>query len=255
MGAFGAIHIGAELGITSVAFSPQASLDPQYNIGASWRPVYEKTLHDFVCFKSNILEGKCSESQIYLFYDFNNALDRKYAKAIIEKCNKCISFNITWGGHACSGTVNHYYRIKNIILEILSGTFNPRSFRKKYFSLYDPLANIKFNGFKYFKYLCKLISDQEFYILLNIMNGNSYRELLVKVLRNIEKHYPDKIYEIIPIITDNKASVLYAESPEEARLFQTNLLDRIEICSLFYFNRKRYARVAELWENKNRDAG
>ena len=34
---------------------------------------------------------------------------------IIKHYNNCISFNIPWGGHACSGSINCIYKIKRII--------------------------------------------------------------------------------------------------------------------------------------------
>ncbi|MBQ9536895.1 MAG: hypothetical protein IJU79_03790 [Desulfovibrionaceae bacterium] len=39
MGGFGAIHIGLELGITSIAFSPQATLTKEFGVHYSWYEV------------------------------------------------------------------------------------------------------------------------------------------------------------------------------------------------------------------------
>ena len=97
MGGFGAIHFGLELGIISVAFSPQATLDDKFDIADNWKKAYDYAIFKYKSFKNNIKDKNYSLAPIYLFYDGTHILDRKHAVYIIKKFNNCISFNIPWG--------------------------------------------------------------------------------------------------------------------------------------------------------------
>lgn len=246
MGGFGALHIGAELGITSIAFSPQATLDDTLYMDPPWRRALEYAKHINGKFESNIVNGKCRHSKIYIFYDSKNILDIKHALYIIKKCHNCISFNIPYSGHACTETINKFYRIKQIIIEIIHGEFNPKLFRINFFKNYNILHNKKLNAFDYFFYICNIIKNKNINIELSMRNRNTYRELCIAVLHLVETHYSSYIYDVIKCMCDDKyilknaylhdRYLTFLNKKEE--LILNNKYERLLICVIFLFNRK-----------------
>lgn len=251
MGGFGAIHIGAELEVTSVAFSPQATLSDELYMDPPWRRALEYAKFINGDFRSNIVNGKCKNSKIYLFYDGRHILDIKHALYIIKNCNNCISFNIPYSGHACTGTINNIYRIKNIVMEILNNKFNPELFRKDFFNKYNIEDNKKINAFDFFFYICNIIKKKDIELLLHVRNRKTYRDLCVAVLHLVEIYYNKYIYDVIKCICDDK-KILTNAYMYNSRLTlknQEKILDnkyeRILACIIFLFNRKKY-REAEI---------
>lgn len=197
MGGFGAIHLGAELGITSIAFSPQATLEDEFGITWDWKKISEYSKSHFGFFNSNIINGKCHDSKIYIFYDGRHILDKKHALYIIKKCKNCISFNIPYAGHACTNIVNKYYKIKNIVIDILNGDFDSKKFRKNFFSLYNIYEYKRMNALDYFYFLTNIIHDRDFYITLGCLNKTTYRDLCISLLHIVENKYSNFVDSII----------------------------------------------------------
>lgn len=250
MGGFGAIHFGAVLGITSIAFSPQASLDEEFDIALDWKQVANYAKFYWGSFVSNITNGKCSNSKIYIFYDGRNILDKKQALYIIKNCKKCISFNIPYSGHACTNIINKHYRIKNIIMEIINKNFIPSEFKKSFFKKYNIYEYKRLNGFEYFYYLLDIVKDKDFYMILGIMNYNKYKDLCISILHTIEKKYNNLIDEVITCMINRCEITQHAMNIK--RKLHKNILEneyeRIKICALFYFNRKKYEKALLLYD-------
>lgn len=247
MGGFGAIHFGAELGITCVAFSPQASLEEEFGITDNWKKVAEYAKYHFGHFNSNITNGKCKNSKIYMFYDSKNPLDKNHAAYIIKNCKNCISFNIPKAGHACTNKINKYYRIKKIVMEILDGSFDPYQFRRKFFSEYEFYNFKAMNGIEKFPYLKNIIKDVEFDLSLKKLNADSYKKLCILLLHLIEKKWPQKIDDIITYIcnTDELKKIVLKDKVHRSIL--ENEYDRIMTCGLYYYNRKKYHHAEKLY--------
>lgn len=251
MGGFGAIHLGAELGITSIAFSPQATLEDEFGITWDWKKISEYSKSHFGFFNSNIINGKCNDSKIYIFYDGRHILDKKHALYIIKKCKNCISFNIPYAGHACTNIVNKYYKIKNIVIDILNGDFDSKKFRKNFFSLYNIYEYKRMNALDYFYFLTNIIHDRDFYITLACLNKTTYRDLCISLLHIVENKYSNFVDSIIMCMC-NKDEIIKNAISNTVNIKYKNIeieseSERIMVCALFYYNRKKYTKALVLY--------
>lgn len=250
MGGFGAIHFGAELGVTSVAFSPQVSLEEEFGLAESWKKVAEYTQYHYGTFKSNILDGKCTKAPIYMFYDGSHILDKKHASYIIKHYKNCTAFNIPYGGHACSGSVNHIYRIKRIIIEILNHEFDVEKFRAEFFQNYNKEEQKKESAWSRFKYLYNIVPEHNFYVKLCIIRSKNYFDLCVGVCHILEVNFPEYLEECLSCLVDDKKILSHivnmGKIGERDKLLE-NSYTRKKVCALFYYNRKQYAKAEILY--------
>ena len=243
MGGFGAIHFGLELGITSVAFSPQVTLDNNFNIAENWKKIANYIIFNNGMFKSNIIDKQTSLAPIYLFYDGSHVLDKKHAIYIIKKFKNCISFNIPWGGHACSGKVNKSYGIKKIICEIIEKKFDKQEFKKIFFSNYNIEKNKVISAWSRFKYLYDIINDNDFFVKLGILRTKKYFDLCAGVCNIIEKSFPKKLSECIDCLIDDNKIINHTykiKKENEINFFIENSYERKKVCALFYQKRNQY---------------
>lgn len=250
MGGFGAIHFGAELGVTSIAFSPQATLEEEFGLAESWKKVAEYTKHYYGSFKSNIIDGKCTKAPIYIFYDGSHILDKKHAAYIIKHYKNCTAFNIPYGGHACTGSVNHIYRIKRIIIEILNHEFDAEKFRTEFFQNYNKEERRTESAWGRFKYLYDIVPEHNFYIKLGTIRSKKYFDLCVGVCHTLEVNFPEYLEECLSCLVDDKKILRHivniGKTGEKDRLLE-NSYTRKKVCALFYQNRKQYAKAEILY--------
>lgn len=250
MGGFGAIHFGGELGITSVAFSPQATLEKDFDITEYWMMVSEYTKYHYKTFNSNIIDGKCTKAPIYMFYDGTHVLDKKHALYIIRKYKNCISFNIPYSGHACSSAVNSIYKIKRIIIEVLNHEFNDKKFRIEFFNNYHMDEYRTESAYNLFKYLCDIVYDHNFYVKLGMIRRKKYFDLCTSVCRMIEVGFPTYFEECLTCLSDDNEIVKHIVSMKKMGEYDKlleNSYTRKKICAIFYQNRKKYDQAEYLY--------
>ena len=250
MGGFGAIHFGGELGIASVAFSPQATLEEDFDITENWIKISEYAKYHYGKFKSNITDGRCLKAPIYMFYDGSHVLDRKHASYIIRNYSNCISFNIPYGGHACSGSVNRIYKIKQIITEVINHEFTVDKFKNYFFLNYRKDAQRVESAWSRFKYLSVIVPDHDFYIRLGMLRGKNFFNLCAGVCRILETYFPKYLEQCLScLVSDRKILKCISNMGrmgEADRLLENSYL-RKKVCALFYQNRKRFADAESLY--------
>lgn len=250
MGGFGAIHLAGELGITSVAFSPQATLEANFDITENWNNVAEYAKYHYGTFKNNIIDGKCSKYPIYMFYDGSHVLDKKHASYIIKHYNNCISFNIPWGGHACSGSINCIYKIKRIIVEVLNHEFDPKKFRTDFFQKYNKAERRTYSAWSRFKYLYDIVHEHNFYIKLGMIRSKKYFDLCAGVCHTLEVNFPEYLEECLLCLEDDKKilrHIVNIGKAGELDILLENSYTRKKVLALFYQNRKQYAKSESIY--------
>jgi len=177
MGGFGAIHFGSELGVTSVAFSPQVTLAEEFNIAKDWYLPLEYAQKQHTGFKSNIIDGKCTDHNMFVFYDDTCRFDIKHAEWLMKHCTNCHLYPVAAAGHGM-GVVNKIYPFKRIILDVLNGTFDKDIFYheidSKFGNIIPPIVKeygifhlplwkiIKYRGEKRFFLLNQLIYSKKY---------------------------------------------------------------------------------------------
>ena len=249
MGGFAAIHFGLELNITSVAFSPQVVLKDEFDIAENWKKVSDYVKFNYGKFKSNILDKK-NLNKIYLFFDGTHILDRKHAVYIIKNYKNCISFNIPWGGHACSGKINKIYKIKNIIYEIIENKFDKNKFKQYFFQHYNIEENREYSAWSKFKYLYNIINEHQFYIKLGQLRSKNYFDLCIGVCHTIEKYFPSFLDKCIECLINNNKIIKHLyniDKINDISSFIDNSYERKKACALFYKNRNKYSKAEMIY--------
>ena len=136
-------------------------------------------------------------------------------------------------------------------MDILNGDFDPKKFRKEFYSLYNIYEYKRMNGLDYFYYLTNIIHDKKFYVTLGILNKNTYRDLCISLLHFVENNYLEFIDDII-ICMCNKEKIIKnlicnIRSVKYMDIEIENESERIMICALFYYNRKKYTKALLLY--------
>lgn len=127
MGGFAAVNFSYYLQSFFIAFQPQYKLDFNFPLYEFYKKCLNNIIHVFTL--SNIEENKNIEQQGYVFYDPHNEVDRFHAIKI-QQHTKAELLEVPYGEHDTSRTINRFYKLHDLIYDVLNGKFSAQGFRQ-----------------------------------------------------------------------------------------------------------------------------
>lgn len=107
------------------------------------------------------------------------------------------------------------------------------------------------NALDYFYFLTNIIHDRDFYITLGCLNKTTYRDLCISLLHIVENKYSNFVDSIIMCMC-NKDEIIKNAISNTVNIKYKNIeieseSERIMVCALFYYNRKKYTKALVLY--------